>query len=43
MEMAEGIVKIVNGHFIRGMHTVIRGCFKNRSVRKKYMLEIEKE
>ena len=43
MEMAEGIVKIVNGHFIRGIHTVIRGYFKNRSVRKKYMLEIEKE
>ena len=40
MEMAEGIVTVVNGHFFRGMGRVIRGFFRNRKLNKKYVKEI---
>lgn len=36
MEMAEGIVTIVNGHFFKGMHKVITGFFRNRRQNKAY-------
>lgn len=36
MEMAEGIVTAVNGHFFKGMKTVMGGFFRNRKENKKY-------
>ena len=36
MEMAEGIVAIVNGHFFRGMAKVIGGYFRNARANKLY-------
>ncbi|MBR1439736.1 MAG: glycosyl hydrolase, partial [Lachnospiraceae bacterium] len=36
MEMSEGIVKIVNGHFFSGLGKVIGGFFKNKRLNKKY-------
>ena len=37
MEMAEGIVAMVNGHFFRGMKKVIVGFFVNLRENKKYL------
>lgn len=34
-EMVGGIMKIVNGHFFKGLGTVIRGFFRQRKVMKK--------
>ena len=42
LEMAEGIVSVVNGHFFKGMKVVVKGFFKNRSLSKEYMAKIEK-
>ncbi len=36
MEMAEGIVKIVNGHFFKGAGALIGGFFRNRKKNKEY-------
>lgn len=36
MEMAEGIVKAVNGRFFRGMKQVIGGYFRNRKENRRY-------
>lgn len=36
MEMAEGIVTIVNGHFFKGLGQVIGGFFRNRKLNKAY-------
>ncbi len=36
MEMVEGIVTIVNGHFFRGMKKVIGGYFRNRRQNRAY-------
>lgn len=36
MEMAEGIVTLVNGHFFRGLGQVINGFFRNRRLNKEY-------
>lgn len=36
MEMVEGILTAVNGHFFRGMTAVIRGFFKNRKENRAY-------
>ncbi|WP_029324419.1 glycoside hydrolase family 3 C-terminal domain-containing protein [Butyrivibrio sp. AE3004] len=36
MEMVHGIVKIVNGHFFRGLGQVISGYFRNNSKNKAY-------
>ena len=41
MEMAEGIVTVVNGHFFRGMAKVIKGYFKNARVNKLYEKKLE--
>ena len=36
MEMAEGMVTVVNGHFFKGMKKIIGGFFKNRKLNKEY-------
>ncbi len=36
MEMAEGMVEVVNGHLLKGLGKVIGGYFRNRSANKKY-------
>lgn len=36
MEMAEGMVTLVNGHFFRGMGCIVTGFFRNRRQNKKY-------
>lgn len=43
MEMAEGIVTVVNGHFFKGMNKLIKGFFRNRSLKKTYMAKIKME
>lgn len=45
MEMAEGIVMVVNGHFFRGIGHVIGGFFRNRKLNKQYVkkLTVKKE
>lgn len=41
MEMAEGIVTAVNGHFFRGMAKVISGYFRNARANKLYEKKLE--
>ena len=36
MEMAEGVLIVVNGHFLRGMRKVIGGFFRNRKLNRQY-------
>ena len=36
MEMAEGMVKVVNGHFFQGMKMIIGGFFRNSKANKEY-------
>ena len=36
MDMVEGIVEVVNGHFVKGMGKVIGGFFQNRKANKVY-------
>ena len=36
MEMVHSIVKLVNGHFFKGMGGIISGYFKNRKANKMY-------
>nr|AFN84566.1 beta-glucosidase-related glycosidase [uncultured bacterium scaffold00090] len=36
MEMAEGMLQVVNGHFFRGLGKIIKGFFRNRAANKKY-------
>lgn len=36
MEMAEGILTVVNGHFFKGMGKVIRGFFRNQKANKQF-------
>lgn len=36
MEMAEGAVTVVNGHFFRGIGRIIAGFFRNRKANKQY-------
>lgn len=40
MEMADGIVTMVNGHFFRGLGRVISGFFRNRRQNRKYMKKL---
>ncbi len=42
MEMVEGIVTVVNGHFFTGMKKIIGGYFRNRRENKEYEAKIEK-
>lgn len=43
MEMAEGMVTAVNGHFFRGIGKVISGYFKNQKANKAYLQKLTKE
>lgn len=36
MEMAEGMVTVVNGHFFKGMGKIIGGFFRNMKANKAY-------
>ena len=36
MEMAEGMVTVVNGHFFKGMKKIIGGFFRNKRLNKAY-------
>lgn len=36
LEMSEGMVDVVNGHFCRGMGRIIAGFFRNRRANKEY-------
>ena len=40
MEMAEGIVTMVNGHFFRGLGRTISGFFRNKRQNRKYLKQI---
>ena len=40
MEMAEGMVAVVNGHFFRGIGRVIGGFFCNRRLNKQYIKKL---
>lgn len=40
MEMVEGIVIMVNGHFFRGLWLTISGFFRNRRQNRKYVKQI---
>lgn len=40
MEMAEGMVTVVNGHFFRGAGRVIAGFFRNRRQNKQYIKKL---
>ena len=42
MEMVDGIVKVINGHFFRGVGTVIAGYFKNIKKNKAYEKKLKK-
>ena len=42
MEMAKGMVQVVNGHFFKGFGRIIGGFFRNRSSNKKYMAKLAK-
>ena len=41
MEMAEGMVTVVNGHFFKGMKKIIGGFFRNQKENKKYEAKIK--
>ena len=41
MEMAEGIVKLVNGHFFGGLGQIIGGYFRNNKKNKEYEAKIK--
>ena len=43
LEMAEGMLTVVNGHFLKGMKQVIGGFFRNRKMNKKYESKLSKE
>lgn len=36
LDMAEGIVQLVNGHFVRGIGKIFRGFFENKKANKEY-------
>ena len=40
MNMVEGMLRIVNGHFFSGLGKIIGGYFKNASENKKYLKKI---
>ena len=42
MQMAEGMVTVVNGHFWKGMKRIIGGFFRNRKANKEYMKLLSK-
>lgn len=42
MEMAEGLVTVVNGHFFKGMGKVIVGFFRNRKLNREYLKRLQR-
>ena len=42
MEMVEGLLKVVNGHF-SGLGKVIRGFFRNQKLNKQYEKDLEEQ
>jgi beta-glucosidase len=42
MEMVDGIVNLVNGHFFKGLGTIIGGYFRNGKKNKAYEAKIQK-
>ena len=42
MEMVEGMVTVVNGHFLKGMKKIIGGFFRNRKENKAYEAKLSK-
>lgn len=42
MEMVEGMVTVVNGHFLKGIKKVIGGFFRNRKENKAYEAKLSK-
>ena len=42
MEMVDGIVDLVNGHFFKGLGAVIGGYFRNSRKNKAYEAKIKK-
>lgn len=40
-EMVDGMVRMVNGHFLGGLGTIIGGYFKNRRENKKYEARLQ--
>ncbi len=43
MEMAEGFVTMVNGHFIRGLRQVVKGALTNRRENKRFAEMLRKQ
>ena len=43
MEMVEGALKVVNGHFFGGMKQVITGFFRNRRENRRYEARLRGE
>lgn len=43
MEMTDGLVQAVNGHFFKGMGKVIKGYFRNRKANKEFEKKIKGE
>lgn len=42
MKMAQGMVTMVNGHFLKGMSMVIGGFFENQKANKKFLQKLNK-
>ena len=42
MDMVDGIVKLVNGHFFSGLGKIISGYFRNSKLNKQYEAKIKK-
>ena len=40
MEMVEGVVTLVNGHFFKGMGCILSGFFRNRRLNKQYVKKL---
>ncbi len=43
MEMAEGMVDAINGHFVKGMKKIIGGFFRNRKANREYEENIQQK
>ena len=42
MDMVDGIVELVNGHFFGGLGKIIGGFFRNNKLNKQYEAKIKK-
>ena len=41
MKMAQGMVTVVNGHFLKGMGMIIGGFFENQKANKKFVQKLK--